>query len=69
MPEIISGVERREIGHGIHVTKSDDGVFIHFKLSPDRGCGFRVDQPNGLLGQATLHDWAIAVLGDHDFDS
>jgi len=73
----VEGVERRDIGHGIYVTKSEeDGVFIHFRLPPgvqtesgSEGTGIRVDIPNGILGQQALHAWALAVLSDQVFDS
>jgi len=61
--------ERRDIGFGVHVTKSEDGVFIHFNLPigikaehGGTGTGFRVDEPNGMLGQKSLHAWALGPL-------
>jgi hypothetical protein len=60
--------ERRDIGFGVHVTRGVDGVFIHFKSPSGRGMGFCVDETSqsNLLGRETLHEWALAILENHE---
>ena len=59
---------RRDIGFGVHVTQSVDGVFVHFKSPSGRGMGFCVDETSksNLLGRDTLHEWALAILDNHE---
>jgi len=61
-------LQRRDIGFGIHVTKSEDGVFVHFKSPSGRGMGFCVDESSSvdLLGRETIHEWAKGILDGHE---
>jgi hypothetical protein len=59
-------VVEKSLGHGLRVTNSSDGLFLHARTASGRSCGINL---SAMMSRETFHEWFSDVCGDHVFDS
>jgi len=50
-----------KICKGLRLTRTEDGVFLHFEISKDRASGVRLDQSDELW-KGVAYEWAVGLL-------